>query len=510
MSTQTPSALTLINAANHALKEGDRRTARRLAEQAAALDPHLEQPWLILAYLASPKAGLYYVGRALQANPESQQALAAQAWLIKQVDASAQAPLPAPVPAISQPTEPAAPAVEQPVEPPLQLPGDPADSPNEPPGLQPTGQPESQVVLSAVEQTEEPAALPIPALLADAATNAAPALATGPVTAIPSAPKKQRIPLWGLGIALLVLVVAGLAFAKGQTPPAAKQDATLAGVVQTVIKAGATKQGSATPIATGTALPSKTFTQTYTASPTGTSSPSPTVTASPVPSETPTAPPSATPTVPPTATKPPAPTAKPTQVSNISYTVARGDTLMLIAQKFNVPLQSLIAANTLANPSMIRAGQVITIPKDGAVAPSTKSTSAPATPPSASGSGKEILIDISEQHIYAYQDGKLMYSFVASTGIGNSTRIGTFKILDKIPNAYSYAFNIYMPWWMGIYYSGTLENGIHGLPLLTNGVELWASLLGKPATYGCIESKTSEMKQIYDWAEVGIPVIIRP
>jgi hypothetical protein len=65
---------------------------------------------------------------------------------------------------------------------------------------------------------------------------------------------------------------------------------------------------------------------------------------------------------------------------------------------------------------------------------------------------------------------------VASTGIGNSTRIGTFKVLDKIPNAYSNSFNIWMPYWMGIYYSGTLENGIHGLPKLWNGVDC-----GQPA-----------------------------
>ena len=67
-----------------------------------------------------------------------------------------------------------------------------------------------------------------------------------------------------------------------------------------------------------------------------------------------------------------------------------------------------------------------------------------------------------------------------------------------------------MPNWMGIYYSGTIENGIHGLPLLMNGVELWGSLLGQPATPGCVEAKTSEAKKLYDWAEIGTPVKIVP
>jgi LysM repeat protein len=188
--------------------------------------------------------------------------------------------------------------------------------------------------------------------------------------------------------------------------------------------------------------------------------------------------------------------------------VRPGDTLNLIALRFNISLQNLIAANNILNPSLIQAGQVLIIPNAG-LPPGARQPTAGSNPTGPIGKGKEIQIDISEQHIYAYQDGRLVFSFVASTGIGNSTRIGTFKVLDKIPNAYSNAFNIWMPWWMGIYYSGTLENGIHGLPRLWNGVELWANLLGKPATYGCIESRTFEIKQLYDWAEIGTPVIIR-
>lgn len=180
----------------------------------------------------------------------------------------------------------------------------------------------------------------------------------------------------------------------------------------------------------------------------------------------------------------------------------------MIALRYNIPMQSLIAANNLANPSLIRVGQVLTIPGAGQSPGAAAATKVPAvTGPT--GQGKEIVIDISEQHLYAYQNNQLVFSFVASTGIGDSTRIGTFKVLDKIPRAYSRTFNIWMPYWMGIYYSGTLENGIHGLPLLMNGVELWGNLLGRPATYGCIESKTSEIKQLYDWAEIGTPVIIR-
>ena len=55
---------------------------------------------------------------------------------------------------------------------------------------------------------------------------------------------------------------------------------------------------------------------------------------------------------------------------------------------------------------------------------------------SRAGGKKLIVVSISQQHVYAYQGGTLVYSFVASTGSGNSTRTGTFSILDKIPKAY--------------------------------------------------------------------------
>ena len=126
-----------------------------------------------------------------------------------------------------------------------------------------------------------------------------------------------------------------------------------------------------------------------------------------------------------------------------------------------------------------------------------------------SAGGKYILVSISEQHLYAYQDGQLVKSFVASTGMGNSTRIGNFSVLDKIPNAYGATWNIWMPDWLGIYESGSLENGIHALPILPGGARLWSGYLGTPISYGCVVLGVDEANWLYNWAEVGTPVEIR-
>jgi lipoprotein-anchoring transpeptidase ErfK/SrfK len=111
--------------------------------------------------------------------------------------------------------------------------------------------------------------------------------------------------------------------------------------------------------------------------------------------------------------------------------------------------------------------------------------------------------------MYDYDGDNLVYSFIISTGIGGATRAGSFSVLDKIPNAYGATWNLWMPNWLGIYYAGALENGIHALPILSNGSTLWEGYLGAPVSYGCVVLSTYDAQLLYDWAEIGVPVIIQ-
>ena len=125
------------------------------------------------------------------------------------------------------------------------------------------------------------------------------------------------------------------------------------------------------------------------------------------------------------------------------------------------------------------------------------------------GGNKYILVDISEQHMYVYEGDALVYSFVSSTGMNNATRVGSFSVLDKIPSAYGATWDIWMPNWLGIYWAGSLENGIHALPILSNGATLWSGYLGIPISYGCVVLGSYESQLLYDWADVGTPVDIQ-
>lgn len=187
-----------------------------------------------------------------------------------------------------------------------------------------------------------------------------------------------------------------------------------------------------------------------------------------------------------------------------TYTVRAGDTLFSIARKFETDVAALSALNGISNPAHIYVGQELRLSGD---------VPTPAPAPATSGgwgAGKRIVVDISEQHLYAYQGDQLVYSFVASTGQAPTyTKTGEFYVQSKIPNAYGSAWNIWMPHWLGIYWAGSTENGIHALPIQPSGETLWAGYLGTPISYGCVVLGSYEASQLYQWAEIGTPVSIR-
>jgi LysM repeat protein len=136
-------------------------------------------------------------------------------------------------------------------------------------------------------------------------------------------------------------------------------------------------------------------TPTYTSTPTPTPSRTPTPTPTSVPTKTP-APtatrqlPTRTPTVPTVtaatatrATDTPTPTATvvtSTPAPAVTYTVQRGDTLFEIALRFDVTLSALAQANDIADPTLIRPGQVLIIPVPGATVVASASSTPTWTP----------------------------------------------------------------------------------------------------------------------------------
>ncbi len=228
------------------------------------------------------------------------------------------------------------------------------------------------------------------------------------------------------------------------------------------------------------------------ASPAPTTSPVPGATLAP--SATPAA--NATPLVTPApaATATPQPTAAPT-----IHVVQAGETLSGIAQRYGTTVAALVEANGLGSADLIRVGMRLLIVKGSGSAPVN------------TGRATRFEVSISQQRCWLYRGETVIAKWVCSTGrSGSGTRTGTFRIQSKMPKAYGSTWDIWMPYWLGIYWAGASENGIHGLPWnAKTGVQVWTGYVGTPITYGCVMLDNVNAKMLYDMAYIGMPVVIR-
>lgn len=118
---------------------------------------------------------------------------------------------------------------------------------------------------------------------------------------------------------------------------------------------------------------------------------------------------------------------------------------------------------------------------------------------------KYIDVDVSDQRLRYYQNGKLVNTFVISSGQRSMpTPYGEYKIWQKNPRAYSNKYKLYMPWWM----SFKPGYGLHELPEWPNGYKEGQNHLGKRVSHGCVRLGVGPAKALYDWAAVGTPVIV--
>jgi len=181
------------------------------------------------------------------------------------------------------------------------------------------------------------------------------------------------------------------------------------------------------------------------------------------------------------------------------YIVQPGDTLVSVAHAHGFPVWWLTENNPGIEPGALQPGQQIIIPSIDVLFPFPLITD------------RHIVVDISDQHLYAYEGETLVYDFLCSTGIASSPTItGTFQVLSKEEEAYASSWDLWMPHFVGIYRSGPdFTNGIHALPTLSSGARLWEGYLGSPISYGCIVIGLEEGAVLYEWAELGTLVVIR-
>ena len=182
------------------------------------------------------------------------------------------------------------------------------------------------------------------------------------------------------------------------------------------------------------------------------------------------------------------------------HTVASGDSIIGIAWDYGVPYPWIQQANPGVDHLII--GQTITIPSPDNFLPFEVMPD------------KRIVVSISQQHVWVYENGALKWDWVASTGINSSpTWPGIYQVISHVPNAYAANWDLYMPQFIGVYQpipGSAFTNGFHGFPTRGGGQLLWENSLGTRVTYGCILLSNASVQLLYDWAEEGVVVEIQP
>jgi len=126
--------------------------------------------------------------------------------------------------------------------------------------------------------------------------------------------------------------------------------------------------------------------------------------------------------------------------------------------------------------------------------------------------GKVIEIDLSKQHLRVWEKGNLLHDWLTSTGKAKTpTKTGIFSVISKEEWAYGTdretGAKWAMPKWLGVYRAGSIENGIHALPYI-DGWKEGSGSLGRAISHGCIRLADTNAQWLFNWADLGTPVII--
>lgn len=127
---------------------------------------------------------------------------------------------------------------------------------------------------------------------------------------------------------------------------------------------------------------------------------------------------------------------------------------------------------------------------------------------------KYIEIDIKQQRMYLWEHGNTIATHRVSSGLYYPTPPGKYKILNKAPNAFSDIYHVWMPYWMAFYRDPKINAylGIHELPYWVTGdgtqIRRPRDFIGSPHTGGCVSLDVGEAQLVYNWAEIGMPVVI--
>ncbi len=120
-------------------------------------------------------------------------------------------------------------------------------------------------------------------------------------------------------------------------------------------------------------------------------------------------------------------------------------------------------------------------------------------------SEQSIVVNITEQRLYAYEHGRIARTFLISSGTRKyPTPIAKTTVKKKIPKM-DYRWN-YGPNNPNNYFLPNVKYNLNILPHIYIHYAYWHNNFGYRMSHGCINTGLEDAAWIYGWAEVGTPV----
>lgn len=199
------------------------------------------------------------------------------------------------------------------------------------------------------------------------------------------------------------------------------------------------------------------------------------------------------------------PTPTPEPAPSVVHTVQQGEHLSQIAQQYGVRWQSIAEANGLTDPNHVTAGTQLVIPGVEGTSSSriigiVENVLAANAPGPKVGAGRELVVRLSTQTAYAYEDGNLIKASVVSTGLPVTPTVqGSYKIYLKYSSQTMSGPGYYLPGvqWVMYFYRGYAFHGTY-----------WHNNFGQPMSRGCVNMTNDDARFFYDFASIGTPVTV--
>ena len=187
-----------------------------------------------------------------------------------------------------------------------------------------------------------------------------------------------------------------------------------------------------------------------------------------------------------------------------THVIGSGETLGRIALRYGLTLEELMSANEITNPNAIIAGTLLVIP--GRSGRSEVSSTNPAVlaefdAQATITEGKQVVVDLSEQRVFAFENGVMVFTALVSTGLpATPTVLGDYEVYLRYDAQRMTGPGYDLPGvqWVQYFYQGYALHGTY-----------WHENYGQPMSHGCVNLQNADALWLYNWATIGTPVHVK-